>query len=124
MNMKRLSVVCIAVLVLQFSLQVPPASAQRSTEGSLSTIKPLPRTKMPGIRWGKDPFMPLIPRVMEFELKLSAVIYNRQRPSAIIDDKIVYIRDYIDGFKVIDIGKNYVILSGERGKLRLDLQKP
>jgi hypothetical protein len=116
--------VCIAVLVLHFSIQVPPASAQRSTEGSLSTIKPLPRTKMPRIRWGKDPFKPLIPRTIEFELKLSAVIYNRQRPSAIIDDKIVYIRDYIDGFKVIDIGKNYVILSGERGKLRLDLQKP
>jgi hypothetical protein len=111
-------------LFLLLSLRVPTVFAQRGTEGSLSTIKPLPRTKRPKIRWGRDPFKPLVPKAVDFDLKLSAVIYNRQRPSAIIGNKIVYIRDSIDGFKVINIGKNYVILSGERGRLRLDLQKP
>ncbi|MFQ5586517.1 MAG: hypothetical protein ACE5GF_06825 [Thermodesulfobacteriota bacterium] len=99
------------------------ASAQRGSEESLSAIRPLPRTTIPAIKWGRDPFQPLVSHPVDIGLKLSAVIYNREKPSAIIGNEVLYVGDRIDDFKIIAIGENYVILRGVGGRVRLDIKR-
>ncbi len=100
-----------------------PVSAQTDSEESLSTVRSLPRTRIPPIRWGRDPFQPLVSHPTHVHLKLSAVIYNKEKPSAIIGGEVLYIGERIDGFNVIDIGENYVILRGAGGQVRLEIKR-
>ncbi len=54
-------------------------------------------------------------------MRLVAIFYNKERPSAIIDNRIVYIGSVIDGQKVIDIREGHVILQGKEGRIRLEI---
>lgn len=99
-------------------------------EQSLSWTGKLPPTKGATVAWGKDPFSPLVKHVVIQgqqaapvgpALKLTAVFYNNVRPSALINDRIVYKGSVVYGQKVIDIGKTHVILQGESGSTRLEI---
>ena len=91
---------------LSYRLQLPPDRGSRA------------------LSWGKDPFVPAVQGGGNLtEHKLTAIFYNAQNPSAIINDRIVYRGSVVRGQKVIDIGVTHVILHGDRGRLRLELSE-
>ncbi|MBI2400839.1 MAG: hypothetical protein HYV23_07280 [Deltaproteobacteria bacterium] len=91
---------------LSYRLQMPPDRGARA------------------LSWGKDPFVPAIQApATAIDLKLTAVFYSAQNPSAIVNDRIVYRGSLVRGQKVIDIGSTHVILQGDRGRLRLELSE-
>lgn len=97
------------------------AAIAHAGEESLSYTGDLPPTKVFTTGWGKDPFEPLVKNVSSPDMKLAAIFYNEQKPSAIINDRIVYKGSLVKGQKVIDIGLTHVILQGESGTIRLEL---
>lgn len=108
-----------AVFLAALSTAAPGICAP--AEESLSHIGKLPPTKAEPLVWGKDPFVPAIKHVAAPDMRLKAIFYNPEKPSAIISDRIVYRGSTVDGQKVIEIGRTHVILQGESGILRLEL---
>jgi len=99
-------------------LAQPALSARRE---SLSARGVMPESGTERLEWGRDPFVPLISGVAAPGMRLTAIFYNRKRPSAIVNDKIVYKGSVVGGQKVIDIGKSHVILQNEAGRIRLEI---
>ncbi|MEK6600119.1 MAG: hypothetical protein AABY52_07265 [Deltaproteobacteria bacterium] len=100
------------------------AVAQDTVKESLSDLnRILPAKKIVNVPWGRDPFVALTGDgfVKPANLKLTAIIYNNKKPSAIVNNKIIYIGDSVDGQKVIDITKQYVILRGVSGAYKLEI---
>ncbi|MBI3398085.1 MAG: hypothetical protein HY026_02455 [Deltaproteobacteria bacterium] len=100
------------------------SSAQDTMKESLSELsRMLPPKKVVSIPWGKDPFAPLVSdaSAKQGSLRLTAIIYNEKKPSAIINSRILYIGDTLDGQKVIDITKQYVILRDSSGSYKLGI---
>ncbi|HAG49908.1 MAG: hypothetical protein A2X87_03760 [Deltaproteobacteria bacterium GWC2_42_51] len=99
------------------------AFAQETIKESLSELnRILPLKKVVKEPWGRDPFVPLVAGVaMEADLKLTAIIYSEKKPSVIINNKILYIGDSVEGQKIIDITKQYVILRGISGSYKLEI---
>ncbi|MBI3753900.1 MAG: hypothetical protein HY266_07675 [Deltaproteobacteria bacterium] len=98
--------------------------AQDVIKESLSDLnRILPAKKIMNESWGRDPFAPLTgDRLMQpAHLELTAIIYNDKKPSAVVNHKIVFIGDAVDGQKVIDITKHYVILRGISGTYKLEI---
>jgi len=90
--------------------------------GSLSHTLKVPGPSAPALRWGRDIFAPLVKDAATGpDVRLTAIFYNKERPSAIVNDRIVYKGSYLDGQKVVDIGKTHVILLGESGTTRLEI---
>lgn len=99
-----------------------PAGALWAGGESLSYTAAIPPARSAVATWGRDPFLlPPATRTSGPALKLKAIFFNDENPSAIIDTLIVYRGGEIKGHKVIDIGRTHVILQGEYGKVRLDL---
>lgn len=95
-----------------------PASAGES----LSYAGKLPPTKSLPLTWGKDPFVPALKTASAPpDMKLTAIFHNSKNPSAIINDRIVYIGSLVKGQKVIDIDRTHVILQGENGTIKIDI---
>ena len=97
---------------------------------SLSYMGKVPPSKPTARGWGKDPFVPLVVQQAEVKdkkqgtgqvLRLTAVFFSDVRPSAIVNDKIVYVGGIVDGQKIVDIGRTHVILHGVSGRVRLDI---
>lgn len=89
---------------------------------SLSYAGKLPPTKSLPLAWGRDPFVPVLKASgAPPDLRLAAVFYNPRSPSAIINDRIVYIGSVVKGQKVIDIGRTHVILQGENGQVKIQI---
>lgn len=111
----------IAVLVLM-SLIIPLTAGADAL--SYRMLMP-PDRDTKSLSWGKDPFVPAVQgeATVAADLKLTAVFYNAQNPSAIVNDRIVYRGSLVRGQKVIDIGSTHVILHGDRGRLRLELSE-
>lgn len=98
--------------------------AEESFKESLSDLnRIIPSKKIADLSWGRDPFVPLTGYGLAItsELKLTAILYNKKNPSAIINNKIIYVGDSVDGQKVIDITKQYVILRGISGVYKLKI---
>ncbi len=106
-------------------------------EESISIRAEVPPTERPRLPWGKkDPFVPLVPTGAQpgveaaAELKLTAIFFNKDKPSAIINDRIVYVGSLIRGQKIVDIGKTHVILQNKdgggapSGNIRLEFTGP
>ena len=106
------------------SLLTAHCFAQDTLKESLSDLnRILPSKKVANASWGRDPFVPLTGDGLgkPADLKLTAIIYNAKKPSAIVNNKIIYIGDSVDGQKVIDITKQYVILRGIGGSYKLEI---
>lgn len=106
-----------------------PAAAEIARQ-SLSYMGKVPPSKPTAQGWGKDPFVPLVVQQAEVKdkkpgtgpmLRLTAVFFSDVRPSAIVNDKIVYVGGIVDGQKIVDIGRTHVILHGVSGRVRLDI---
>jgi len=109
-----------------FSALAAAFAAPSACHGAGSVVKGLSgRLEVPDDRepltWGRDVFVPLIRDASTAELRLMAVFYNPERPSAIINDRLVYEGGTVDGQKVVDIGRSHVILLGEVGEIRLEI---
>lgn len=92
-----------------------------SAAESLSTTLELPKTRPAPLKWGRDPFVPLVKGSASADLALSAIIYSKDNPSAIINGLILYRGSTVKGQKIIDIGPTHVILHGEGGRTRLEI---
>lgn len=55
--------------------------------------------------------------------KLSGIMQG-DSPSAIINDKFVTVGETVDGYRIVEIGEDYVQCEGVRGALRLSLAQP
>ncbi len=107
-----------------FCVLLSASFAQDTLKESLSDLnRILPSKKVVNSSWGRDPFVPLTGDGLgkPANLKLTAIIYNAKKPSAIVNNKILYIGDNMDGQKVIDITKQYVILRGIGGVYKLEM---
>lgn len=116
-----------ALVITLLAAAFNAAGGASFAEESLSLRNPLPETKAEPLAWGRDPFIPEVrasggPSTGPAqELKLKAVFYNETRPSAIINEHIVYKGSLLGGQKIVDIGRTHVILQGENGVVRLEL---
>ena len=110
-----------------FCILISVSVAHDSIKESLSDLnRILPAKKAVHASWGRDPFVSFVPLtrdglVKPVNLKLTAIIYNDKKPSAIVNNKIIYIGDSVDEQKVIDITKQYVILRGSSGSYKLEI---
>lgn len=112
----------LAAAALALGAPLAKGAAARAPGGSLSHTLEVPEPESPRLRWGRDIFAPLVKDVSDApDVRLKAIFYNAERPSAIVNDKIVYKGSDLDGQKVIDIGKTHVILLGESGTIRLEI---
>ena len=120
--MKKAGVSCLLFTVC--CLLSSSIFAQGNVKESLSELnRILPSKKKAAVPWGRDPFVALTGDGFgrPANLKLTAIIYNNKKPSAIVNNKIIYIGDSVDGQKVIDITKQYVILRGISGAYKLEI---
>lgn len=110
---------------LVFTALILPLAASAGTDTlSYRLQMPPDRGALQSLSWGKDPFVPAVQGGGNLtEHKLTAIFYNAQNPSAIINDRIVYRGSVVRGQKVIDIGVTHVILQGDRGRSRLELSE-
>lgn len=114
---RRIPIPAVAILAV-----LATAGTPRAGEESLSYTAAIPPVKSAVAAWGRDPFLlPAATQAAGPALKLKAIFFNDENPSAIIDNLIVYRGGEIKGHKVIDIGRTHVILHGEYGRVRLDL---
>mgnify|MGYP001607959307 CR=1 FL=1 len=113
---------CIAVLIVSAAAQSAPQSL--SYPGKIPPSIPVTPAG------GKDPFVPLaVPETAIIDkkpgvgpvLRLTAVFFSDVRPSAIINDRILYVGGMVEGQKIVDIGRTHVILHGVSGRVRLDI---
>lgn len=88
---------------------------------SLSHTMELPSAGREEPDWGRDLFRPLVSDVIGPDIRLEAVFYNRENPSAIVNGAIVYRGSTVEGQKVVDIGRTHVILRGELGTIKLEI---
>jgi len=73
--------------------------------------------------WGGDPFAPprkSVKRTEEFSL--NGVLWDEKTPLAIIDGNTVGIGDDMDGYKIVDIAQDSVLLSDGVDEIRLRLR--
>lgn len=120
--------VCLLYILAAVSLSLWRPDTSNGAEESISIRTEVPPTEKPRLIWGKDPFVPLVPTGAETgtaaaaaaELKLTAIFFNKDKPSAIINDRIVYVGSLIRGQKIVDIGMTHVILQNKEGSRRLE----
>ncbi|MFQ5900375.1 MAG: hypothetical protein ACE5IH_02335 [Thermodesulfobacteriota bacterium] len=128
--MKKRAIICCLLSCFLF-LSVSPRAMAEGIKESLSdlnrVITPARESNLP---WGKNPFLPPSEDRIRMGakstnlkgLRLSAIIYNKKNPSAIINQRIVYVGDTIEDQKVVDIKESYVILQSNDKSYRLELK--
>ena len=109
------------LLITVHCLLLTASFAQDTLKESLSDLnRILPAKKVVNDEWGRDPFVPIVGERF-VSMKLTAIIYNDKKPAAIVNNKIIYVGDSVDGQKVVDITKQYVILRGMSGSYKLEV---
>lgn len=111
------------VLYSVFCILASASFAQDTLKESLSDLNrilPAKNKKVVNDEWGRDPFVPIVGERF-VSMKLTAIIYNDKKPAAIVNNKIIYVGDSVDGQKVVDITKQYVILRGMSGSYKLEV---
>lgn len=120
-GLKGMNVHCAALAATFLIFFCGVALAVGGQEASLSHKAALPLTKDTRIKWGRDPFMQAGKTSAPLDMRLTAIFYNAESPSAIINGRIVYRGSEVSGQKVIDIGSTHVILQTSAGRIRLDM---
>lgn len=120
-GLKGINVHCAALAAAFLIFSYGIAFAVDGQESSLSHKSALPPAKDTRVKWGRDPFAQAGKTAAPLDMRLTAIFYNVERPSAIINERIVYRGSEISGQKVIDIGHTHVILQTSVGRIRLDI---
>lgn len=71
------------------------------------------------IQWGENPFIRNEDVSSFDDLTLFAVVYSKNKSSALINDQIVSVGEMIGSFEVMSIKKREVILRNENGIFKL-----
>ncbi|MFH1202138.1 MAG: hypothetical protein V1674_04530 [Candidatus Omnitrophota bacterium] len=98
---------------------IPSSKAATLQVQTVSEAPPNLRTKY--TKWGRSPFVLQKSRKFGFNLNLAGVLWDKDNPQAIINGRIVGKGDEIEGFKVIEITKDKVILSDGANRVELRL---
>lgn len=121
--MKTLSYLGILVL-----LHIPSWGGIASSAGPETAISECDTSflsKDPGLNWAADPFLKkpgfAVKETELDDLKLEAVIWDRESPRAVVNGMGVSRGDRVHGKKVIKIGENYVVLEQEDSLMELTL---
>ena len=79
-------------------------------------------TMLPVEKWGKDIFYDRRNKYSNY-FKLTGITYYEDCCKAIINNKIVMVGDYINGFKVTDINEHHALLIRGKYTITLKLEK-
>ncbi len=71
--------------------------------------------------WGRNPFTLTPGMIAESSFHLLGILWDIKTPQAIINDTIVKVGDVIDGYRVVDVQKNKVILNNANNTFELIL---
>ncbi len=85
--------------------------------GIMPTKRRATQTKF--VSWGRNPFAPRGSAIKN--LLLNGILWDKEKPMAIINDTTVSIGDKIDGNTIIDIKEDRVILNDGTGNIELKL---
>ena len=88
---------------------------------SLTFMTDMPAPPVIAVHWGRDLFVPLVNGAGSAKMKLTAIFFNNESPSAIINGDIVYEESVVAGQKIVDIAKTHVILQGISGRIVLEI---
>ncbi|MEW6008541.1 MAG: hypothetical protein AB1629_02785 [Candidatus Omnitrophota bacterium] len=72
-------------------------------------------------QWGRNPFALTQGMIAESSFRLLGILWDIKIPQAIINDTVVGVGDVIDGYNVVGIEKNKVILNNGTNTLELIL---
>ncbi len=75
------------------------------------------------VEWKNNPFVRQEDDAGIQELTLFAIIYNKSKAAALIDDQIVEAGDKIGSAEIIQIEKQQVVLRNENGVFRLSFKR-
>jgi hypothetical protein len=109
-------------LILLFAL----TSRSEEVLEAISDIDPALPKDLPALSWNKDPFQrtPGFSKVTETpekEPKLNAIIYSVENPSAIINGEVLSPGEYVYNRKLLEVGRNYVLLQADNSIIELTL---
>ncbi len=108
---------------------VSSTTSSAALDQALPLIKAVPRRRTEFVDWGRDPFAKPQKEKREKKvgsvsnLTLCAITCGDEKPSAFINDSIVYVGDKITDKTVKQIEQNKVILTDGTNDYVLELQK-
>jgi len=99
-----------------------PKGASMETESkSLAIIKQRMRPKSQYNEWDRSPFVLQKSKRNDSGLILGGIFWDKDKPQAIINNQIVGLGEELEGYRVIEIKKDRVILSDGANKIELRL---
>jgi len=113
---KSTGFICILIVLAIILSSLKPEASLAGSGGAKDPVKV----------WVKDPFKPpasVRGGGLPSSLTLSAILYGSERSSAMINGQMVGLGDPVQGYKVLDIEKTYVILSKAGRRVRLEMKK-
>ena len=119
--------IAVAVFVWIPKGKKPTAVSANTLNQTMPTIKTVPRKRTEFANWGKDPFAkPQTEEKMvdgDSGLKVSCIMYSDEKPSAFINDSIVFVGDKITDKTVKQIERDRVTLTDGTKDYVLKLQE-
>lgn len=106
------------------STQQPSAIKKEVSVANIEKIIPAERgaKRSDYITWGRNPFAPVEASVrVVTKLTLNGIMWDEERPLAIINDNVVGIGGKVGENRVVDIKKDSVILNDGTGNFELRL---
>jgi len=99
--------------------EVRPGAQDSAADFSIPDFKFKPRPKSAFNSWGRNPFS--LHNKADRDFTLSGIFRDRDKPTAIINNKIVAIGDKIEGFNVTAIRENSVVVNDGKADFELRL---
>ena len=100
---------------------LPQGSSLKTESKSLVIIEQKTRPKSQYNEWDRSPFVLQKSKKYDSGLILGGIFWDKDKPQAIINNQIVGLGDELEGYKVIEIKKDHVILSDGANKIELKL---
>lgn len=136
MDKKRIEIIITSLLVLVLFFAWGNTIKKFKQRGGKKPVLPVaslevapppatiyPESQERGLEWGRDPFSGNVYFSSQggVDLKLTGILWDLQNPQALINDRICEKGDKIDGFQIIEIQENKVILTDQARQIELKL---
>ena len=96
-------------------------SLQQAEPQSKAVLEPRTRPRSQFKEWGRSPFVLQKSKKYGSGLILGGILWDKDNPQAIINNQVVGLNDELEGYKIIEIRKDRVILSDGANKIELKL---